>query len=477
MGALQVRSPDVGSQAVLGVVCQLKCFFVGIEWGNGNDWTEDFFLEDACRWIHVDKHGWLHEVALWEFCRALATGGQLGFLLADLDVGGDLLVVLWVDQCTNFGGWIGRKANLDALSLSCVALDELVVDAALDQDAGTSGATLAVKGEYTEDGGIDSCVQVGIVEDDRRGLAAEFHRQALEVRRCVAENDLAGAGFAGERNQWHVWVLDQWVTSVAFFAEAVDQVEYALWQASFLKDASPQLSGQRSELCWLEHNGVTGSQSRCKLPGLQHERRVPWGNQTRDADWLAVNVVDLAAWHLVGIIGLRDNQVREETEVFRGTLCLASGLGDGQTGVEGLPGCENLSAGFHDVCNLVQHAGTLTGKHGGPRAVLKGIVSRSYCLVDVCWLTGSCLDVGLVGDWVDDIELITVDGWDEFTIDVVKDLLWQILWLCCIVVSHCALLVLRDDFRNLNVGGRSLRLSGGGCGLGIRCRNLLPGLR
>src|SRR5699024_6300106 len=59
MGALQVRSPDVGSQAVLGVVCQLKCFFVGLEWGDGNDWTEDFFLEDACRWIHVDNHGWL----------------------------------------------------------------------------------------------------------------------------------------------------------------------------------------------------------------------------------------------------------------------------------------------------------------------------------------------------------------------------------------------------------------------------------
>src|SRR5699024_3411621 len=102
------------------------------------------------------------------------------------------------------------------------------------------------------------------------------------------------------------------------------------------------------------------------------------GNQTGNADWLAVDVVDLAAWHLVGIIGLRDNQVREETEVFRGTLCLASGLGDGQTGVEGLPGCENLSAGFHDVCNLVEHAGALTRKHGGPRAVLEGIVSRCY---------------------------------------------------------------------------------------------------
>src|SRR5699024_2251155 len=159
--------------------------------------------------------------------------------LADLDVGGDLLVVLWVDQCTNFGGWIGRKANLDALSLSCVALDELVVDAALAQDAGTSGATLAIKGEYTDDRGIDSCVQVVIVDDQRPVLAAEFHRQALEVRRCVAENALAGAGFAGKRDQWHVWVLDHWVTSAAVFAEADAQVEYALWQASFLKDASP----------------------------------------------------------------------------------------------------------------------------------------------------------------------------------------------------------------------------------------------
>src|SRR5699024_4344831 len=99
------------------------------------------------------------------------------------------------------------------------------------------------QGEDAEDGGIDSCVQVGIIEDDGRGLAAEFHRQALEARRCVADNDLAGAVFAGERTQWPVWLLDQWGTSAAFCAEAVDQVEYALWQAGFLEDASPQLRG------------------------------------------------------------------------------------------------------------------------------------------------------------------------------------------------------------------------------------------
>lgn len=66
VGALQIRSPDVRSQAVLGVVGQLKSFFIGIEWGDGYDWAEDFFLEDACFWVNVDEDGWLNKVALWE---------------------------------------------------------------------------------------------------------------------------------------------------------------------------------------------------------------------------------------------------------------------------------------------------------------------------------------------------------------------------------------------------------------------------
>src|SRR5699024_11914045 len=98
MATLQVRSPDVCSQAVLRVIGQVECFFIGIKRGDSNDWAEDFFLEDTCRWVYVNEDSRLHEVALREFFRALATSNQLGFLLADLDVGRNLFVVLWVDR-------------------------------------------------------------------------------------------------------------------------------------------------------------------------------------------------------------------------------------------------------------------------------------------------------------------------------------------------------------------------------------------
>src|SRR5699024_3868644 len=157
VGTLQIRSPDVRSQAVLGVISQLQRFFIGVEWGNCYDRAEDFFLEDACFWVHVNEDSGLDEVALWELFRTLAASNQLGFLLTNLDVGGDLFVVLWVNQCADLGLRIGRQTNHDAFCLRCVALDELVVAAALNQDACTSGATLTVKGADTEDGGIDSC--------------------------------------------------------------------------------------------------------------------------------------------------------------------------------------------------------------------------------------------------------------------------------------------------------------------------------
>src|SRR5699024_12672470 len=166
--------------------------FIGVEWGNCYDRAEDFFLEDACFWVHVVEDCVLYEVALYELFLTLATSNQLYFLLTNLDVGGDLVVVLWVNQCADLGLRIGWQTNLDALSLRCVALHELVVDAALNQDACASGATLAVAREDAEDGGIDSCVQVGIIEAYGGGLATEFHRQSIEVRRCVGERDVRG---------------------------------------------------------------------------------------------------------------------------------------------------------------------------------------------------------------------------------------------------------------------------------------------
>src|SRR5699024_12313152 len=113
----------------------------------------------------------------------------------------NLFVVLWVHQRADLGLRIGRQTNLDALSLSCVALHELIVDSALNQDAGTSGATLTVEGEYAEDCGIDGSFQVRIIKDYGWGLAAQFHRQEIGRASCrergeigVADGRVGGKG-------------------------------------------------------------------------------------------------------------------------------------------------------------------------------------------------------------------------------------------------------------------------------------------
>src|SRR5699024_3691378 len=238
----------------------------------------DFFLEDAGIWCHIGKDGWLQEVAFWEFFWAFATGDQTGFILPNLDIGPDFVEVLWVDQGANFGLRVVWHPDFDVGGLGCVAFDEFVVDAALDQDAGAGGAAFTVEGEHTEDGRVDGFFDVCVFEDDGWGFAAQLHGQALEVWGSVGHDDLAGAGFTGERDQWDIWVFDQRVTGVAFFAVTVDHVEHTCWQAGFFKDAWPQACRQRSELGWFQDNGVSGCKCWTKFPGFQHERGVPRGD-------------------------------------------------------------------------------------------------------------------------------------------------------------------------------------------------------
>src|SRR5699024_3987953 len=194
VGALQVVGPDISGQTVAGVVGQLECFFVSIEGRNCNNRAEDLFLEDAGVRGDVSKYCWLQEVSFREFFRALATGNQAGFFFADLDIGPNFVKMFWVNQSTDFGLWIGWETNFDVGSLSCVALDEFIVNNALDQDTGAGGAAFTVEGEHTEDRGVDGVVQVSIFEDDGWRFAAQLHGQALEVWGGVSHDDLTGTG-------------------------------------------------------------------------------------------------------------------------------------------------------------------------------------------------------------------------------------------------------------------------------------------
>src|SRR5699024_9065842 len=164
---------------------------------------------DASIWGNVGEHGWLQEVAFWEFFRTVPTCDQTGFFFPDLYIGPDFVEVFWVNQGTDFGLGIVWHTDFDVSGLGCVAFDEFVVDAALNEDAGACGATFTVEGEHPKDGRVDGLFDVGVFEDHCRGFTAQLHGKPLEIRGRIRRDDLTGAGLTGKRDEWNIWVLDQ----------------------------------------------------------------------------------------------------------------------------------------------------------------------------------------------------------------------------------------------------------------------------
>ena len=78
-------------------------------------------------------------------------------------------------------GRIERGADPDGLGPLGELCDERVGDRPLDQQPGARRADLAVVEEHTPQRAVHRVVHVDVVEDDRRGLAAQLQRALLDV--------------------------------------------------------------------------------------------------------------------------------------------------------------------------------------------------------------------------------------------------------------------------------------------------------
>jgi hypothetical protein len=102
---------------------------------------------------------------------------------------------------------------------------QLVVDAALDDDPARGRAALAGRAEGRPDDPFDGEVEVGVVEDDDRVLAAELQMDVLEAVGRRLQDRNAGLARACERDHSHVRVTDEGLADLA--AAAVDDVQCA----------------------------------------------------------------------------------------------------------------------------------------------------------------------------------------------------------------------------------------------------------
>ena len=249
--------------------------------------AEDLLLGDRHVRRDVGEDRRLHEEALVEALGGVgAAGEQRGALLIALvDVAPHPLALDGGHERAEAAGLLERVAGGVRLGGGRGDGLHLGQAAARHQHAGERGAGLAGVEEALAHAVGDGLLQVGVVEDDVGGLAAELQRHPLHGLRGHLGDPLAGAGRAGERHHVDVGVGGDGLTDDR--AEPGDEVEHAGGQPDLVDDLGQDERVDRRHLAGLEHDGVAGGERRRHLQGDLVQRVVPRRDAADDADGLA----------------------------------------------------------------------------------------------------------------------------------------------------------------------------------------------
>jgi ParB family chromosome partitioning protein len=154
-------------------------------------------------------------------------------------------------------------------------VEQVVADAAVDDHARAAGAVLAHIRETGEGDVVRDEVEVTRVGHHHvRALAAALEHDLLEVAlRCVAQEQPADLGRAGERERVHAHVAPSaWP---ARRAETRDDVQDTIRHARLGGQLREADRAERRQLGRLDDQAVPGGEGRGGLPGGHHEREVP----------------------------------------------------------------------------------------------------------------------------------------------------------------------------------------------------------
>src|SRR5262245_43458174 len=200
-GARVVGAPHAGDQAKVHRVRQLDRLGLVAERRHGDDGTEDLFLAEPGRVVDAVEDCGLDVVAVVVAGagKFVAAGDQPEPLVhAVLDVLLDHALLDRGDQRPHVGGRFRRMPDLDLPRQLRHAGQELLVNALLHEQARGGAARLAGVAEHAEDGGAGRRLDIGVVEDQVRGLAAQLEADALHLHAGLGPDPLARPCLAGE---------------------------------------------------------------------------------------------------------------------------------------------------------------------------------------------------------------------------------------------------------------------------------------
>ncbi|MDT4842497.1 hypothetical protein FQZ97_764040 [compost metagenome] len=421
LGALQILRHHRGGQAEAGIVGRTQGLCLVIERSNAHDRTEDFFLPDPAVFRHIGKDGGLQVEALVKAARTLTAGDQSCPLFTATGDGGQHLVVLClVHQRTEQHALFQAMADTDLLRLFLQALEQRLVQVALDQHARRGGADLALVPEDAEHDPLDSSLDVAVGEDDEGRLAAQLQADVFDVAGGGLHDAAAGGHAAGEGQLVDARVLGQRCAGVR--AHTGHHVEHARGQPGLVGDTRQFQGSQRGQFGRFQHHAAAGSQGRGDFPGGHQHGEVPGDDRAGHAHRLfagqrAEALVSqghgllLVAVEVLGQIGI-------EVEAAGGVADIPERLWQRLAVITDLQFGQLLLAVTNTLGNATQHGGASGATHLRPGALIEGSPGSAHRQIDVIGGGGGNAGNQLFAARVDGVEGATFDRGYPLAIDV-----------------------------------------------------------
>src|SRR5208282_2334912 len=338
--------------------------------------AENLLVDDRRRVRQSRPDGRVNPGAVGELARHVghAAAGDDGgaFVGRLLVVAQNFLTVFQADQRAEGRRRIFGPAELERLGADLHPRDEFVEDRPLDIDALGAEADLAAIGETRAQRALDRLVEIGVGEDERRVLAAEFERYLTDAERRLAHDRFARARLAGEGDASDERVLGQKLAG-RVRPESVHDVVDALRHASLVHHLAEQSCGQRRLLRRLDDDRVAAGERRADLPRHQKQRQVPRRDDRDDALRPAEPVIDRALAvlrrHDEGLGRDPFDGVGEHFEIGGAARDVeVAGETRGLAGVEALGGEELLEPRDDAVGDPREDVGALGDRHLAPGA-------------------------------------------------------------------------------------------------------------
>src|SRR6266542_2633117 len=211
-----VTRPDTGREPVAGVVGDAHRMGFAVVGDDSQDRAEDLLARDRHGVVDAGEDGRLHVVPAGQpvrWCRAAGhERGALGD--AELDVAAYPVALGSRNQRAKSGAALIRVSDHGGLGGRAGDLGGAVMPVAGYEHAGMRGAALPAVTEAVPDHLRDNRRQVGVIQDDGGGLAAEFQGHRLDRGGRELADPAAGSRGTGEADHVHAAVRGQRLPSL-----------------------------------------------------------------------------------------------------------------------------------------------------------------------------------------------------------------------------------------------------------------------